>query len=68
MSREEILQAKDKAIAHLRKVFGDDAETVIAGERYGFIGGLLKEALKKPTVEKLTISDRIDKVVVNRWL
>lgn len=41
---------------------------MIAGERYGFIGGLLKEALKKPAVEKLTISDRIDKVVVNRWL
>ena len=68
MNREEILRANDRAIAHLRRVLGDDAETVIAGERYGFIGGLLKEVLKKPAVEKLTVSDRIDKVVVNRWL
>lgn len=68
MSREEILQAKDKSIAHLRRVLGDDTETVIADARYGFISGLLKDVLKKPPIERLTISDNIDKVVVNRWL
>lgn len=36
-------------------------------ERYGFIGGLLKETLKKPAVEKVTTSDKIDRVLVNRW-
>jgi ferrous iron transport protein B len=68
MSREEILQAKDRSITHLRRIFGDDAETVIATERYGFISGLLKETLKKPAIERLTVSDKIDKVVINRWL
>jgi len=47
---------------------GDDAETVIAERRYGFISGLLKDALKKPPIERLTPSDNIDKVVINRWL
>jgi ferrous iron transport protein B len=68
MSREEIIRAKDRAISHLKAVFGDDAETVIADARYGFISGLLKDVLKKPPVERLTLSDNIDKVVVNRWL
>ena len=68
MNREEILRAKDKSIAHLRGIFGDDAETVIAEERYGFISGLLKDVLKKPPIERFTLSDKIDKVVVNRWL
>ena len=67
MSREEIIQAKNKSIAHLRRVFGGEIETIIAGERYGFIGGLLKDTLKKPAVEKVTTSDKIDRVLVNRW-
>ena len=68
MNREEILRVKDKSIAHLKGVLGDDAETVIADARYGFISGLLKDVLKKPPVERLTLSDNIDKIVVNRWL
>ena len=68
MNRQEILRVKDRSIAHLRRVLGDDPETVIADARYGFISGLLKDVLKKPPVERLTLSDNIDKVVVNRWL
>jgi len=68
MSKEEILRAKDKQSAHLMGIFGDDAETVIAQERYGFITGLLKETLMKPSTEKPTTSDRIDNVLINRWL
>ncbi|MBA7635306.1 hypothetical protein ES703_42907 [subsurface metagenome] len=68
MSREEILRAKDRSIAHLRGILGDDTETVIAERRYGFISGLLKDVLKKPPIERITPSDKIDKVVINRWL
>jgi len=65
---EEILDAKDRSLAHLRKVYGDEAETMIADGRYGYISGLMKDILKKPAIERLTLSDRIDKVVLNRWL
>ena len=68
MDREQILDAKDKGIAHLKSIYGDDAETVLAERRYGFIGGLLKEVLRKPAVEKLTLSDKLDKILINRWL
>jgi ferrous iron transport protein B len=68
MSLEEVLQVKDRSIAHLRGILGDDAETVIAERRYGFISGLLKDVLKKPPIERITLSDKIDRVMVNRWL
>jgi len=66
LSREEIIRARDKSLTHLRGIFGDDSETVIAERRYGFIGGLLKDALKKPLAEKVTTSDKIDRVLVHR--
>ncbi|MBA7596294.1 Fe(2+) transporter FeoB [subsurface metagenome] len=68
MSWEEILEAQQRSLAHLRSVYREDAETVIADARYGFISGLMKETLRKPAIERRSISDSIDKVLVNRWL
>jgi len=68
LASDEILKAKDESLAHLKSVYRDDSETVIADGRYGFISGLVKDVLMKPPVERLTLSDNIDNVVVNRWL
>ncbi|MFC1901673.1 ferrous iron transport protein B [Chloroflexota bacterium] len=68
MGEEQIIHAKDESRAHLKRVHGDDAETLIADARYGFISGLIKDVLQKPTVAKITATDRIDKLVLNRWL
>ena len=68
MASGEVLQAKDRSLSRLKRVYGDEAETVIADARYGFIGGLIKDVLRKPAVEKLPLSDRIDRVVLNNWL
>jgi len=68
LDSKDILKAKDKSLSHLRSVYGDEAETIIADARYGFISGLMKDVLRKPAIERLTLSDRIDKVVLNRWL
>ena len=68
MASQEILQGKDKSLAHLRSIYGDDAETMIADARYGYISGLIRDVLKKPPIEKETRSDKVDKVLLNRWL
>lgn len=68
MDSKDILKAKDKSLSHLRSIYGDEAETIIADARYGFISGLMKDVLRKPAIERLMLSDRIDKVVLNRWL
>jgi len=68
VSNRDVLNVLDKSLARLQGVYGDDAEMVIADARYGFISGLLKDALKKPSIERVNLSDKIDKFVINRWL
>ena len=68
MSNEYVLRVRGESLSHLQNVYGDDAEMVIADARYGFISGLLKDVLQKPPVERVSVSDKIDKVVINRWL
>ena len=68
MSDGELIKTRDGSLAHLRRIHGDDAETMIADARYGFISGLMKDVLEKPPVEKVTVTDRIDRLMLNRWL
>lgn len=68
MRSADIIAARDKSLAHLRTIYGEDVESLIAESRYGYISGLVKEAVRKPPLARLTVSDRIDKVLINRWL
>lgn len=45
----------------------DDAESIITNERYVYIGEIIKGCYKKKSVGKLSASDKIDKVVTNRF-
>ena len=46
----------------------DDAESIITNERYVYIAQLIKGCYKKKSGEKLSTSDKIDKIVTNHWL
>jgi ferrous iron transport protein B len=46
----------------------DDAESIITNERYLYIAEIIKGCLKKKNHGGLTTSDKIDKIVTNRWL
>ncbi len=58
----------EKDIAAVEKEFDDDAESIITNERYVYIAEVIKACLKKKNAHKLTRSDKIDKIVTNRWL
>ena len=55
-------------IAAAEKEMDDDSESIITNERYNYIGAIIKDCLKKKNKGGLTVSDRIDKVVTNRFL
>ncbi len=56
-------------IAALESAFGDDTESIITGERYEYISSIIHDCVKKVDAkEKLTISDKIDRIVTNRIL
>ncbi len=60
--------ATAESLTHLKSMRGDQAETLIAEARYGFIAGLLRDVLQRPAIEARTTSDKIDRILVNRWL
>ena len=68
MERREILDQVRRSSNHLKGIFGDDIETFISERRYGFISGICKQVVTRPMEERLTASDKIDRVVINRAL
>ncbi|MCM1046403.1 MAG: ferrous iron transporter B [Candidatus Gastranaerophilales bacterium] len=54
-------------IKALEDAFDDDTESIITNERYVYISSIIKECCTKKQGKKLTISDRIDQVVTNRF-
>ena len=58
---EEDIQAAEKEM-------DDDSESIITNERYIYIASVIKACYKKANKGKLSASDKIDKVVTNRWL
>lgn len=64
----ELLATAKKSIAHLKKIYGDDVDVIIADHRYGWINGLVRKAVKWTHPERLTKSDKIDRIVTHRLL
>ncbi len=55
-------------IAALEEAFDDDTESIFTNERYTFLSSVVDACCTKGDREKLTVSDRIDKIVTNRFL
>ena len=71
----EALSIPEKTIAHIEEdivhvedEFDDDAESIIANERYIYIQLIVEKCVKKKNVGKLSVSDKIDRIVTNRFL
>ena len=69
MNDENKKKALDAAIAKLEKDFDDDTESIITNERYTYISSIIDDCVKKAhSKDKLSTSDKIDKIVTNRIL
>lgn len=62
-----ILSHIEEDIRAAEKELDDDAESIITNERYIYIASIIKGCYKKKQAGQLTSSDKIDKVVTNRW-
>jgi ferrous iron transport protein B len=58
----------DTALHHLKKAHGDDIEALMADTRYSLAAGLTREVLRKPELRKMELTEKIDRVVLNRFL
>ena len=65
----ETLNHIEKDICECEKELDDDSESIITAERYKYIESIIKLCVtKKVSAGKLTTSDKIDRIVTNRWL
>jgi ferrous iron transport protein B len=63
---KQVLDAVAVSAGHLKTIFGDVPEIVIADRRYGFISGACQETIKSTVESRHTASDTIDAIVINR--
>lgn len=75
LERDNKIQAQMKhvpdvseEIDRIEKEMDDDTESIITNERYVYISSIIHECFTRNKVEKLTISDKIDRIVTNRFL
>ncbi|MBQ9066134.1 MAG: ferrous iron transporter B, partial [Clostridia bacterium] len=71
----ELLKVDQETLAHVEKdivaaetELDDDAESIITNERYNYIAEIIQSCYEKKGVGQLTTSDKIDRIVTNRWL
>jgi ferrous iron transport protein B len=67
---EDVLAHIEEHIADCEKELDDDAESIVTNQRYAWIADIVSGALVKKGTQKsaLSASDKIDRVVTNRWL
>ena len=67
---EQMKQAPNVSveIGQLEEKLDDDTESIITNERYVYISSIIDECVSKNKKTKLTVSDKIDHIVTNRWL
>ena len=64
----DVMTHIDADIQAAEKELDDDAESIITNERYVYIAELIKSCYKKHNQGQLSASDKIDRIVTNRWL
>ncbi|MEW6028943.1 MAG: ferrous iron transport protein B [Chloroflexota bacterium] len=53
---------------HLKSMLGDDVDLLTADRRYGFINGVVRQSLHRPRMDRMTLTDRVDDIVTNKWV
>ncbi len=65
---DDVLSHIEADISAAEKELDDDSESIITNERYVYIAEVIRSCYKKKNAGSLSRSDKIDKVVTNRWL
>ena len=64
----DILSHIEKDIIHVEEEFDDDSESIIINERYNYVARILSDCYRKKNKNGLTLSDKIDRVLTDRFL
>ncbi|MBN8656297.1 MAG: ferrous iron transport protein B [Anaerolineae bacterium] len=65
---EQIIALARQGAEHVTSMLGDDVDLLTADRRYGYINGIVRQALHRPIIDRITLTDRIDDIVTHKWL
>lgn len=65
---DSIKEQVEEVISGCESELDDDSESIITNERYQYIALVIKDCYRRKSNEKMTTSDKIDRIVTNRWL
>ena len=65
---EAIIAYAMERAAHVESMLGEEFDLLTADRRYGYINGIVRQALHRPLLDRLTFTDRIDNIVTHKWL
>ncbi len=68
LERDDLVQAANEARCRLEKHMNLPIKTIISHARYEVIDRILEQTLKKPIVDKVLLSEKIDNIVLHKWL
>lgn len=61
-------KAIEKTRMHFKTIFGKNHETIISDKRHGLVAGIVKESVRRDKIIKEPITDKIDKIVLNKYV
>ncbi|MBN8581161.1 MAG: ferrous iron transport protein B [Anaerolineae bacterium] len=64
---EKIIALAKQGSDHVQSMLGDEFDLLTADRRYGFINGIVRQSLHRPSMDRITLTDRIDDVVTHKW-
>ncbi len=67
-TEKDISSLAKEHIMVIEERFNDDTETILTEARYGIINGILKDTLKKPKNYNIPFTEKVDKIVTNKYL
>ena len=66
--RQEVNQQVQHSRKYLTSIYGEDPESVIAEQRYGYVHGICRTVIRRTSEARINFSDKLDKVLTNRLL
>jgi ferrous iron transport protein B len=65
---DRVIALAQQGAEKIKSMLGDEVDMLTADHRYGYINGVVRQTLHQPSVDRITLTDRIDDIVTHKWL
>jgi ferrous iron transport protein B len=59
----QVIALAQQGAEKIKSMLGDDIDMLTADHRYGYINGVVRQALHRPSIDRITLTDRVDDIV-----